>query len=1524
MKRKILKWVLGVVLTPVVIFITLMVALYVPAVQNFIRQKAVVYASDATGMDISVGRIDLRFPLNLLVRDVCVVDHGDTLLSLGSLNTRIQAMPLLHAEVEIDEITLKDADVNTLSMIEGMNVKGKLGYIHLESHGIDLSDENAIINNVELSDTDLSVTLCDTTTTEENDTTSALAWKFNLQSLTLSNVAVDLNMPNDSLRLHTHLAKLGITDVHVDLGNEEYSMQRLLLQSAMVRYDSGNGKASPGLDPSHIVLNNINVDIDSLYYKGRDINAVINQCSMDERSGISITSLTGTFHSDSTTISMPSLSLHTPHSEINLTAKTYWKLIDMPTTSNMAVWLDAKIGKQDVMLMAGDLPQDFKDAYPFRPFILQAGTEGNLREMQISRLHAELPGAFTVDGSGDMYNLSDSLKRYINVDLNMETKDINFLTALAGLKPNGEVVIPNNIKLDANVHLEGQQLETSAYINESNGEIDMDAKLNLASEDYSARVDIKNFHLQHFLPHDSIYDITASARALGKGLDINKKSARANITADVTQLGYKTYNLSNIKVDGTLSNSVAKANITSDNILLNMKGTAEYDLSKNYPCAAADIDVFHVGFYELGLIPKPASHDLTFCLQANVDKHEIYANMTSEDMSFRMNTDMGVYELTTQVNKLINRFEKQMQDKSLDLDALRELLPTANIEMKAGNNNILAWYLETNDIHYKQIAADFNIEPINGLNGHASIYTLKVDTLQLDTIYFTARQDTGSIVLNGGVINNADNPHIAFNANLSGHFCNDDAELTLQYIDDKGDTGLLLGVNAKPLFEGHGKGNGIVFSLLPEEPVIAYRQFKFVDNDKWIYLHHNNRVYANVNMNDSQGVGIQIQSLPTDTVSLQNIDVELRNIELGDIFKLLPYMPSVTGLMTADVHFIQTKDNLQLSAETMIDKMTYERRPVGDIAVGATWLPGDAGEQYVNAYVAHNDNQVLQADGIISPTAIKKDSIGFDLTMHEFPMSLANIFIPAELATMSGDICGELNAHGYLESPIVNGSVSFDSLKVNSAQYGVKFSLDNAPLKVIDNRMLFDNFAIYASGDSPFTINGYVDMHNYSNPTVNLKLNARNYMLLDAKRTRESLLYGKIALDMNASLTGAADALVMRGNMSVLGNTDVTYVLTDSPLTVQDRLGELVTFTNFADTTNVEQQDINNVSLGGLDMVMSVTIDPLAQLRADLSTDRSSRILLQGGGNLSLKYTPQGDLSLTGRYTLTGGTIKYSLPVIPLKEFQILSDSYVEWTGDPMDPILNLKATEKLKASVADDDGSSRLVQFEISVVIKNTLDDLTLAFEIDAPDDSEIQNQLAMMGEDERQKNAVAMLATGIYLADSGTSNFNMSSALNSVLSSQINNLMGNINGANLSVGIDNNNNAGSTQTDYSFSYSQRFFNDRFQIVIGGKVSTGSNVTNDAESFIDNVRLEYRLDNSGTRYLQLFYDKNYESVLDGEVTEAGVGVVLRKKMDKLRELFIFNTKWSERRKQKKLQKLQKQQEQVKESEKDETQQDNI
>ena len=74
--------------------------------------------------------------------------------------------------------------------------------------------------------------------------------------------------------------------------------------------------------------------------------------------------------------------------------------------------------------------------------------------------------------------------------------------------------------------------------------------------------------------------------------------------------------------------------------------------------------------------------------------------------------------------------------------------------------------------------------------------------------------------------------------------------------------------------------------------------------------------------------------------------------------------------------------------------------------------------------------------------------------------------------------------------------------------------------------------------------------------------------------------------------------------MNLLGNTNVTYVLTDSPLTVEDRFSGLVTFTSFTDTTAVKADEVPAMSLGGLEMYMSVHIDDAVRLRADLSPDR--------------------------------------------------------------------------------------------------------------------------------------------------------------------------------------------------------------------------------------------------------------------------------------------------------------------------------
>ena len=872
--------------------------------------------------------------------------------------------------------------------------------------------------------------------------------------------------------------------------------------------------------------------------------------------------------------------------------------------------------------------------------------------------------------------------------------------------------------------------------------------------------------------------------------------------------------------------------------------------------------------------------------------------MDAGDMDLQFRARSTLEELLGQSDKFVAILTKQIEERRLDHAALRQVLPSAGMKLTAGQANPVSYFLKTKNISFNDFTLRFGSTPARGINGRTAVHGLRVDSLQLDTVFFAVKQDTSRMMLQSGVINGPKNPQFVFRSTLTGEIRSEDAELTVNYVDGKGQTGVLFGVNARPLTEGHGKGNGVLLNLTPAEPVIAYRKFHFVDNSNWIYLHNNMRVYANIDMDSDNGLGFRMQSDKNDSISLQNMNVELSRFQLGELSEVLPYMPRLTGLFSAEAQYIQTPTSLQVSAEANIDELTYERQHVGDIGMGATWLPGDKGAtHYLNTYFSYDNREVMTADGILTQKN-GKDTLEVTTSFEHFPMKIANAFVPDQMMSFTGDLDGGMYIYGPLEKPRMHGDITLDSVSVYARQAGARYWFDDRPVQIKDNQLIFDKFAIYTTSKNPFTINGKVDFRNLERPTADLKLLAENYTLLDAPRTRESLIYGKIFVDLNATVRGPLDALTMRGNMNLLGNTDVTYVLTDSPLTVEDRLEGLVTFTSFADTASVGTDEAPAMSLGGMDMIMSVHIDNAVRLRADLSPDRSKFIELEGGGDLNMQYTPQGDISLTGRYTLSGGIMKYSLPIIPLKEFQINNGSYVDWRGDPMNPTLNLKATERMRASVADgDDGGSRVVNFDVSIAIKNRLDAPELIFDITAPDDATIENELQAMGAEERSKQAIAMLATGVYM-NSGVKGggLSMGSALNSVIQSQINSLAGSafqsIN-ASFTMGMEDRTSAetGDKQTDYSFRYSQRLFNDRVQIVIGGKVTTGANATNDAESFIDNISLEYRLDTSGTRYVRVFYDKNYESVLDGEITETGVGLVLRRKMDRLGELFIFRKK---------------------------------
>ena len=185
-------------------------------------------------------------------------------------------------------------------------------------------------------------------------------------------------------------------------------------------------------------------------------------------------------------------------------------------------------------------------------------------------------------------------------------------------------------------------------------------------------------------------------------------------------------------------------------------------------------------------------------------------------MKLNLSARSGVNPLISQSIRFVDVLMKQIDEKELNHAELRKALPTAVLSFSAGKENPLAYFLATKNISYHEASMKFGTAPDWGINGKAAVHALKVDTLQLDTVFFTVKQDTTLMKLRAGVINGPKNPQFSFSTTLTGEIRDRDAELLVDYKNGKGETGVLLGVNARPLFEGQGKGNGIAFTLIPE------------------------------------------------------------------------------------------------------------------------------------------------------------------------------------------------------------------------------------------------------------------------------------------------------------------------------------------------------------------------------------------------------------------------------------------------------------------------------------------------------------------------------------------------------------------------------------------------------------------------------------------------------------------------------------------------------------------------------------
>ena len=148
---------------------------------------------------------------------------------------------------------------------------------------------------------------------------------------------------------------------------------------------------------------------------------------------------------------------------------------------------------------------------------------------------------------------------------------------------------------------------------------------------------------------------------------------------------------------------------------------------------------------------------------------------------------------------------------------------------------------------------------------------------------------------------------------------------------------------------------------------------------------------------------------------------------------------------------------------------------------------------------------------------------------------------------------------------------------------------------------------------------------------VDLRMRAQNLLLINSKQTPDAIAWGKAYINFMARIQGPLEQMKMRGRVDLLGSTDMSYLLLDSPLSADNRLDELVKFTDFSDST---QTVIVRPTPTGFEADLTVNISQGARIVCYLNANQSNYVDLMGGGDLRMKYNTEG-IDLKGRYTLT-------------------------------------------------------------------------------------------------------------------------------------------------------------------------------------------------------------------------------------------------------------------------------------------------
>lgn len=1455
----------------------LYVALSLPVVHNGIREKCENLLSNKLGVEVTIGDLGIR-PFNrALLRDVALVNDGDTILIAKRLGTGINIFELLKGEIAFDyaELTGIDIRLRKDSPDAPLNIQPIIDALTKKEKDKEPSKFDIRINTVVVRKSTISYDVASIEHAEPGI--------FDANHIKISNLRADLNLPklcNDKYIVNlkrlafVEQSGLEVTDIHSALkySKEQIGWENMVIEMPNSRIEPADFKESLsslggiatgisdrkvniGIKPgSHIAL----ADIAPLVPDLVGINSTIN-FNVDisaNRSNVNLNSFNITDNTGDFILTLSNGVVNNPLDSKNL----HYKIDDV--SLNIGTKLLALLPNNSLKLPKNvKLPQGIK---------LKGKAEGNLRSGR-AKVDANIDNGYMVAQLAYKKNKNNPLSAKFDI----KAKDINLKEALGrndlgtlNGSFNGEATIAGK---RSKAHLDGSVTDFS-----------------FRGHNYSilsTNIDYKGGAV------DGKLSLLDDAGKISLDFDGETTPGKEffNLSAKIENVDLYELNLTD-KYEGYLLNA---------NIDANLKGLlpdrADGVVTISNPSLTSS-DGNSLAFNNITIISNASALPRSLQLKSDVINGDITGDFSFSSLLPTL-SDIALQALPTLT----------------DTKAVKEIRKKADF---GGNDFNFSFTLDNLD----NISDFFNL-PIN------AIYPIDIEgnfdatnsqaSLILDAPYL--RQ--GNKLIEGTQLSIAVDGNEGFDrVALNTSYPSRDGgmiamTLALQANNNIVDTDINWKIDRKRDYSGsvtmstlidNNDGNINSYTDI-HQSTITFNDSSWIVSPALIVTNGLSKISISDFNVSKQNQFVKIEGeVSNDPTDLLKIDV--KNLDLAYIFGSLNINKvqlggSATGLITGTDLLSGTP---KLSTDGIhVTDISYNGCVLGEADVLSHW-DNDTKAVAIDGTIHQHNGKTAKVECKIFPLSSSLDVV---LKANETPVGFMEEYMKAFASEISGLGSGNAHIYGTFADIDLEGDIYVKDMRLKLNFTNTYYSTSDS-IKITPGKITLEDITLSDPYGNTARLDGTVCHTYFRDPTFDFTISNVDEMLVyNESATANADWYGKIFVNGGATIKGEPGVVKIDVEATTTAGSTFSFVL--SELEIADDY----TFLTFRDKDAPKVEEIQlDERMGAVERLrallnkkvdeqfsdyiieLRVNITPEAEVILVMDPVSGDRIRSHGQGNMRMVYTSaDNDLRMFGDYTLERGTYNFTLQDIIIKDFLINSGSQIAFTGDPLAAQLNIEAIYSLNANLSDLDESflqdKELNRTNVPVhavlKVKGDIQQPEISFDLAFPtltSDTYRKVRSIVSTEEMMNQQIIYLLAlnrfyTPEYMSTSTKGN-ELFSVASSTISSQLSNILGHLSDK-VSVAPNFRSNQGNfSDMEVDVALSSRLLNNR--LLLNGNFGYRDNMMN-SNQFIGDFQIEYLLNRSGSIRLKaynVYNDQNY--YLRTAETTQGVGIMFKKDFDNI------------------------------------------